>query len=122
MKVNTRKPKWREAYEQEFQRLFLKLACTLKADRLADRCLYRWRVNTSCGVMYLHCLDDWVACKFAEPEKAKHCVDCNPCSGKWNFHTFWPQTTEGKAVPPDQFMEYVEQTILTIMLEGSYHK
>jgi hypothetical protein len=31
-------------------------------------------------------VDTWLACRFAEPERARQAVGCNPFSGKWNFH------------------------------------
>ena len=40
--------------------------------------------------------------KFDNPELAKTKVDCNPFTGKWNFHVFAKDWTSGKA-----FAEYV---------------
>lgn len=41
-------------------------------------------INTKHGELHLTVYDDWVAGRFVDPRAP---VDCNPYSGKWNFHT-----------------------------------
>ncbi len=54
-----------------------------------------WRLNSFCGPIWLRVDENdarrsvfvgTVYTHFAKPEKAKVIVDCNPYSGKWNFH------------------------------------
>ena len=48
---------------------------------------YDYRIDTKGGPLNIHPYDDWVACCFVDPVKARTIVgDCNPYSGKWNFH------------------------------------
>jgi hypothetical protein len=44
------------------------------------------RLDTTLGSLSVCWADTWLACRFAEPERARQSVACNPHSGKWNFH------------------------------------
>ena len=48
---------------------------------------YEYAVATVAGNLHVTVYDDWIACRFEEPERAKATVSdtrLNPCSGKWN--------------------------------------
>ena len=48
---------------------------------------YDYALATVAGNLFVTAYDDWVACRFEEPERAKATVSdtrLNPCSGKWN--------------------------------------
>jgi hypothetical protein len=49
---------------------------------------YEYAVATVAGNLYVTAYDDWIACRFKEPERAKAIGDTrlNPYSGKWNHH------------------------------------
>ena len=49
---------------------------------------YEYAVATVAGNLYVTVYDDWIACRFEEPERAKAISDTrlNPYSGKWNHH------------------------------------
>jgi len=49
---------------------------------------YEYAVATVAGSLYVTVYDDWIACRFEEPERAKAISDTrlNPYSGKWNHH------------------------------------
>ena len=47
--------------------------------------LYAWRLPTRYGDLLIDVQDDWVACRFREPELVPAWNHANPCSGKWNF-------------------------------------
>ena len=49
---------------------------------------YDYAVATVAGKLYVTIYEDWIACRFEEPERAKAIGDTrlNPCSGKWNHH------------------------------------
>ena len=51
-------------------------------------CGYDYAVATVAGNLYVTVYDDWIACRFEEPERAKAISDTrlNPYSGKWNHH------------------------------------
>ena len=59
----------------------------LGATRNRD-CGYEYAVATVAGSLYVTVYDDWIACRFEEPERAKAIGDTrlNPYSGKWNHH------------------------------------
>jgi hypothetical protein len=48
--------------------------------------LYAYVLDTIIGALWITPYDDWIACRWKDVEKARAVVDCNPCSGKWNFH------------------------------------
>ena len=47
---------------------------------------HQCRLDTTLGALTVCWVDTWLACRFAEPERARQWVACNPHSGKWNFH------------------------------------
>ena len=50
---------------------------------------HEYAVATVAGNLYVTIYDDWIACRFDEPERAKAAVSdprLNPYSGKWNHH------------------------------------
>lgn len=49
---------------------------------------YEYAVATVAGNLYVTVYDDWIACRFEEPARAKAISDTrlNPYSGKWNHH------------------------------------
>ena len=49
---------------------------------------HEYAVATVAGNLYVTIYDDWIACRFEEPERAKAISDTrlNPYSGKWNHH------------------------------------
>lgn len=49
---------------------------------------YDYTVATAAGNLYVTAYEDWIACRFEEPERAKAISDTrlNPYSGKWNHH------------------------------------
>jgi hypothetical protein len=48
--------------------------------------LHECRLDTTLGALSVCWVDNWLACRFQEPERARQSVGCNPYSGKWNFH------------------------------------
>lgn len=55
--------------------------------------LYKWSLNTIYGELLITVHEPRkrqksfsVFCRFDEPERSKNHTDCNPYSGKWNFH------------------------------------
>jgi hypothetical protein len=50
--------------------------------------LYDYTVATVAGILHVTVYDNWIACRFEEPERAKAISDTrlNPHSGKWNHH------------------------------------
>jgi hypothetical protein len=44
---------------------------------------HQCRLETSLGSLSVCWVDTWLACRFAEPERARQSVACNPYSGKW---------------------------------------
>lgn len=68
--------------------------------------LYEYSIQTNVGVYHFNVdtlLDGYctVFGRFDEPSRAKTRVDCNPFSGKWNFH-FGILNTEPEAVTAAQ--------------------
>lgn len=47
---------------------------------------YEFVIGTKLGLLWVSPDDDWIACRFEEPEKAREVYTCNPHSGKHNFH------------------------------------
>lgn len=55
--------------------------------------MYQWSIDTNYGKLLISLHKPRkrqelfsVFCRFDEPERAKSHTDCNPYSGKWNFH------------------------------------
>lgn len=48
---------------------------------------YPYVVGTTLGLLWVSPHEDWIACRFEEPEKAREVYLCNPFSGKYNFHS-----------------------------------
>lgn len=53
-----------------------------------QRGMYDYAVATVAGNLLVTVYDNWIACRFEEPERAKAISDArlNPYSGKWNHH------------------------------------
>jgi hypothetical protein len=55
---------------------------------------YRFTLETKAGRLRLHPTENTtsgpgtVFTRFDDPDAARHLVDCNPFSGKWNHHYF----------------------------------
>jgi hypothetical protein len=47
--------------------------------------LYAWRLPTRYGDLFIDVQDDWIPCRFREPERLPGWIQANPHSGKWNF-------------------------------------
>jgi hypothetical protein len=47
---------------------------------------YEFVLGTKLGLLWVSPNDDWIACRFEDPEKARKVYTCNPHSGKYNFH------------------------------------
>ena len=50
---------------------------------------HEYAVATVAGNLHVTVYDDWIACRFEEPERAKAAMSdtrLNPYSGKWNHH------------------------------------
>lgn len=44
------------------------------------------RIDTIAGPLRVRFVEDWIAAKFEDPDKARTIVGCNRYSGKWNHH------------------------------------
>ena len=75
----------RELFKAEIGRRLEGLGATRNRD-CDHACEYA--VATVAGNLYVTVYDDWIACRFEEPERAKAISDTrlNPYSGKWNHH------------------------------------
>ena len=76
----------REWFKAEIGRRLTALGATQNRD-----CghAYEYAVATVAGNLYVTVYDDWIACRFEEPERAKAAASdarLNPYSGKWNHH------------------------------------
>lgn len=48
---------------------------------------YAFVLPTTIGELWITPYDDWIACRWGNVDKARAAgLDCNPYSGKWNFH------------------------------------
>ncbi len=70
-------------FKVEITRRLLALGATA-----APNGTYDYIVATVAGRLHVSVYDNWIACRFEEPERAKVTSDTrlNPCSGKWNHH------------------------------------
>ncbi len=75
----------REWFKSEIDRRLAELGAIRNGD-----CghAYEYAVATVAGNLYVTVYDDWIACRFEEPARAKAISDTrlNPYSGKWNHH------------------------------------
>ena len=73
----------RKWFKAEIGRRLEALGATRNRDRGYD-----YTLTTVAGNLYVTVYDDWIACRFEEPERAKAISDTrlNPYSGKWNHH------------------------------------
>jgi hypothetical protein len=63
--------------------------CLVELGAIRDgESMYDYAVATVAGKLYITIYEDWIACRFEEPERAKATGDMrlNPYSGKWNHH------------------------------------
>jgi hypothetical protein len=72
-----------------------KLFCLVKewlATLRATRCeslFYQYTLNTPVGVLHVSCSEGNIGSiftRFDQPQRARTKTNCNPNSGKWNFH------------------------------------
>ena len=77
------KPANRAWFKAEVERRLLALGATRN-----QAGTYDYTVATVAGKLYVTVYDNWIACRFEEPERAKAISDTrlNPYSGKWNHH------------------------------------
>ena len=75
----------REWFKAEIGRRLEGLGATKNRD-CDHACEYA--VATVAGKLYVTIYEDWIACRFEEPERANATGDTrlNPYSGKWNHH------------------------------------
>lgn len=45
-----------------------------------------YEIETAHGLLHVTFFRDWTATRFEDPKRAVDHLDCNPFSGKWNFH------------------------------------
>ena len=96
MRQKTTTKKQREQFYRQAITLFEELSAEkqdLQLGVLAS--LYEWTLQTKVGILGLsihltnhNTLLGQVFGRFDDPNRAKMIVDCNPYSGKWNFHYF----------------------------------
>lgn len=95
-----RKRKNKFPFQQKVTDLILRLGATL-----ADGGIYKYRIETSCGTLFVSPEDDWIATRFDKPDLVPKHLKINRFSGKWNFHP----------VDPDQsWVDFFEQQLATI--------
>ena len=108
--------KWFLQYADKLDELFEGLMNELNATKKDE--LYTWSIQTKAGELGLTCWGDWIATKFEKPSVAKHMLglDCNPFSGKWNFHTNWVAApTYKQADAPQVFFAEFEKRLRAIL-------
>jgi hypothetical protein len=76
---------------------------------------YDMELDTPAGLLHVTVNDTWVATRFDDPKRARQFVDCNPYSGKWNFHV-----NEGSAesLHPDVVIPYINFFFRELMGKG----
>ena len=79
--------KWHTTYCDELSKRFVSLMEEFRTKHDVTKEYFAWTLQTDAGVLRFHLFDDWIAGQFESPSIAKEFVDCNPYSGKWNFHT-----------------------------------
>ncbi len=77
----------RQVHKAWFKAEVAKRLIALGATRNSDG-WYDFTVATVAGTLRVTVYDNWIACRFEEPERAKAISDTrlNPYSGKWNHH------------------------------------
>lgn len=83
------------------------IAVELGAMPLPDHYTPAWQLVTPLGPLTITPLDNWIACRFDKPEIAKRYVDCNPYSGKWNFHEW--EDSPASLLAPDALEHFTRQ-------------
>jgi len=86
---------------ERFNKAILKLIEKYKAIKDPEN-FYKWSIETIYGSLKITIHEPEkrqklfsIFCRFDEPEKARAHTDCNPNSGKWNFHiTDWKECIE----------------------------
>lgn len=79
--------------KKQRQRFVTKVAAML-LDLGAEPRDFEFALQTKVGLLKLHPSEDHVGglgtifTRFDDPQAAKELVNCNPFSGKWNFHFF----------------------------------
>lgn len=78
---------------------------------------YDWTLQTVAGPLSLKSSGDTIFTRFKNPTEAKRFVDCNPYSGKWNFHAFWGQKSKSEAeqFPPWELLESLKHGLKRVM-------
>jgi hypothetical protein len=83
----------RKSERQRFLRKAAELLLSLGAKQSGSE-TYRFTLETKAGLLHLHPDENQtggpgtVFTRFDDPTAARRLVDCNPFSGKWNFHYF----------------------------------
>jgi len=81
------------APKKQRQRFIARVAAML-LDMGAEPRDYEFALQTKAGLLKLHPTENQVEglgtvfSRFEDPKAAKELVNCNPFSGKWNFHFF----------------------------------
>ena len=65
-------------------------------------------LDTPAGTLTLTPYDTWIAAIFSDPRHARRFVDCNPYSGKWNFH-LWSRGEPDPAI--DASRQAIESSV-----------
>lgn len=112
--MRAKQKKWYLAYCDEFDHLFEQFMHELLAEHDATR-YHPWSLQTKAGELGLTCYDDWVPTRFEEPERARKFVDCNPYSGKRNFHTFWSQQKQKDGPTPQEFVDDIRRRLQAVL-------
>ena len=101
------KEKWFTGVNRILQELKAKYTgvTVYSLDTIAGELRLHIDYDVSCGVLS-------VFAKFEDVEKAKQVVDCNPYSGKWNYHT--------SATVEVALMEF-EERIQSIQIKSNMH-
>lgn len=79
---------------------------------------YDWTIQTKGGPLVAKSYGEEIFTGFEYPQLARQLVDCNPHSGKWNFHAFWSQMAkkDAEAIPPSDLLKRFKVALSTILL------
>ncbi|GIK74398.1 MAG: hypothetical protein BroJett021_33860 [Chloroflexota bacterium] len=75
-----------------------------------------WEMDSIAGLMEIYPYDDWVACRFRDPDRANQVIrfgTLNRCSGKWNWHFTSPNRNDA-----DFVIEQLERIAIAPRLEA----
>jgi len=94
-------------------------AVILKHGGQPDEGSYEWVLDTKYGPLHLSVDDDTVFTRFDFPKVAHPETDCNPFSGKWNFHYIQGWTVEQAVADLDDKLARVKPTTLEQFTEAT---